>query len=274
MVSPDGSWSRNVDVVRSMTIEIVAAIFASAFLTSIMIALFMSVARTTLTATELWRNGLSISVFSPTLIGLFFASRMRQSLERLKVRHEKLIALAWIDALTGLLNREGFDAAAAAAFAEARRLGQPMSVLICDIDAFRGLNDKYGHGAGDIALRNLAQMLEESIGHRTSVLGRQGGDEFVILLPGVEAEEAVMIAEGLREVCEARALVEQDPAAKFTISVGAGTEATGASELGAVLRRADATLYRAKRAGGNQVVSAPTLFVQRQTSGRRGARPN
>jgi diguanylate cyclase (GGDEF)-like protein len=269
MAPPDGFWSRKVDVVRSITIDIVAAIFASAFLTSVTLALFLSVARTTLTPAELWRNGLSVSVFPPILISLLFAFRMRQSLERLKMTHEELIALAWIDALTGLLNRQGFDAAAADAFAEARRLGQPISALICDIDAFRGLNDKYGHRAGDIALRNLAQMLEESIGHRTSVVGRQGRDEFVILLPGVQAEEAVMIAEGLREVCEARALVEQDPAAKFTISVGAGTEATGASELGAVLGRADATLYRAKRAGGNQVVSAPTPFVQ-----RRDARPN
>ena len=274
MVSPDGSWPKNVDVMRSIIFEIVAAVFASAFLTSVMFALFLSVARTTPTAAELWRNGLSVSVIPPTLIGLLFAFRMSHSLKQLKVTHEELINLAWIDALTGLLNRQGFDAAAADAFAEACRLGQPISVLICDIDGFRSLNGKYGHGAGDIALRSLAQMLEESIGHRTSVVGRQGGDEFVILLPSVQADEAVMIADGLREACEARALVEQDPAAKFTISVGVGTEAMGASELGAVLRRADATLYRAKRAGGNQVVSAPTPCVQRPTSVPRGVWPN
>jgi diguanylate cyclase (GGDEF)-like protein len=274
MVYPDGSWPKNVDLMRSITIEIVAAIFASAFLTSVTFALFLSVARTTNTAAELWRNGLSVSVIPPALIGLLFAFRMSHSLKQLKVTHEELINVAWIDALTGLLNRQGFDVAAADAFAEACRLGQPISVLICDIDAFRSINDKFGHGAGDIALMSLAQMLEEAIGHRTSVTGRLGGAEFVILLPGVQAEEAVMIAEGLCEVCEARALVERDPAAKFTISVGVGTEATGASELAAVLRRADATLYRAKRAGGNQVVSAPATFVQRSTSVTRGVWPN
>jgi diguanylate cyclase (GGDEF)-like protein len=65
-----------------------------------------------------------------------------------------------IDGLTGLLNRPGFDAFSAEAFEETRRLGQPVSALVCDIDAFRGLNDRYGYNAGDLALRNLAEVLE------------------------------------------------------------------------------------------------------------------
>ena len=107
---------------------------------------------------------------------------------------------------------------------------------------------------------------KRSIGRRSAVLGRQGGDEFVILLPGIDLKAAVTIAEGLCEACEARALVHQDPAAKFTISVGVGTEASGASELGGLLRQTDAALYRAKRAGGNQVASGPGRFVQRQSA--------
>lgn len=263
MAASDGYWPKNVGVVRSITIQIVVAVFASAFLTSATIALFLSAdASKTLTAAELWRTGLSVSTISPTLICLLITFHTRQSLEELRMTHEELVSLAWLDAPTGLLNRQGFDAAAADAFAEARRLGQPISALMCDIDNFRGLNDKYGREAGDIALRTVAQMLEDLIGHHTAVLGRQGEDEFVMLLPGVEVEEAVRIAEGLREVCEARALVQQDRAAKFTISVGAGTELSAASELRAVVRYADAALYRAKRAGGNQVVVAPTPFVQ------------
>ena len=263
MAASDGYWPKNVGVVRSITIQIVVAVFASAFLTSATIALFLSAdASKTLTAAELWRTGLSVSTIPPTLICLLITFHTRQSLEELRMTHEELVSLAWLDAPTGLLNRQGFDAAAADAFAEARRLGQPISALMCDIDNFRGLNDKYGREAGDIALRTVAQMLEDSIGHHTAVLGRQGEDEFVMLLPGVEVEEAVRIAEGLREVCEARALVQQDRAAKFTISVGAGTESSAASELRAVVRYADAALYRAKRAGGNQVVVAPTPFVQ------------
>jgi diguanylate cyclase (GGDEF)-like protein len=137
---------------------------------------------------------------------------------------------------------------------------------MCDIDAFRGLNDRYGHEAGDLALRTLAQVLEESIGRRSAILGRQGGDEFVILLPGIDLKEAVTIAEDLCQVCEARALLQQDPAAKFTISVGVGAEASGTSELGGLLRQMDAALYRAKRAGGNQAASESGRFVRRQSA--------
>ena len=66
-----------------------------------------------------------------------------------------------------------------------------MSVLVCDIDAFRGHNDRYGYDAGDRALRNLAEVLEVAIGRRSAILGRQGGDEFVILLPGIDLKDAV-----------------------------------------------------------------------------------
>ena len=148
---------------------------------------------------------------------------------------------------------------------ETRRLGQPVSALLCDIDAFRRLNERYGHEAGDRALKNLAEVLEESIGNST-ILGRQGGDEFVIILPGIDLKAADTIAESLCEACEARALVQQDRAAKFTISVGVGTEASGASDLGGLLRQTDATLYRAKRAGGNQVASGPGRCVQRHSA--------
>jgi GGDEF domain-containing protein len=78
----------------------------------------------------------------------------------------------------------------------------------------------------------------------------------VILSPGVDLKDAATIAKGLCEVCEARVLVQQDPAGKFTISVGAGTEASGASELGGLLKQTDAALYRAKRAGGPSRVGA------------------
>jgi diguanylate cyclase (GGDEF)-like protein len=83
------------------------------------------------------------------------------------------------------------------------------SALVCDIDAVRGLNDRYGHEAGDRALIDFAEVVEESIGRRAAIIGRQGGDEFVILLPGVDLDEATMIAERLCEACEARALIKR-----------------------------------------------------------------
>jgi diguanylate cyclase (GGDEF)-like protein len=266
MVALDEFGPKTVGSMRSITIEIVTAIFALTSLSSLLVALRVSVACTTLTASELWQIILSFSAAPAILIGLIIAIRIRRALTRLKITHEELVSFAMIDALTGLLNRSGFDAAAAEAFEETRRLGQPVSALVCDVDAFRGLNDRYGHEAGDSALRNLAKVLEEAIGRRPAIPGRLGGDELVILLPGTDLKEAVTIAEGLCEGCEARALIQQDPAAKFTISVGVETEASGPSELGSLLRRTDAALYRAKRAGGNQVASGPALFVPRQST--------
>jgi diguanylate cyclase (GGDEF)-like protein len=220
----------------------------------------------TLTAGELWQIILSISAAPTVLIGWVIAVRIRQTLTRIELKHQELVSSARIDGLTGLLNRPGFDAVAAEAFEEARRWGQLVSALLCDIDAFRGLNERYGHKAGDRALKNFAEVLEESIGRRRAIIGRHGGDEFVILLPGIDLNEATMIAERLCEACEARALIHQHPAAKFTISVGVGTEALGPSELGGLLRQTDAALYRAKRAGGNQVASGSGRFVQRYSA--------
>ena len=88
----------------------------------------------------------------------------------------------------------------------------------------------------------------------------------MIFLPGIDLKEAVTIAEDVCEACEARALVQQEPAAKFTISVGVGTASSGTSELGVLLRQTDSALYRAKRAGGNQVASGPGLLVRRHSA--------
>jgi diguanylate cyclase (GGDEF)-like protein len=272
MVALDEISLRGIGAIRSITTEIVAAIFVSAFLTSVVIALRVSVACMTLSAGELWQIILSISA-AAILFSWIIASRIRQTLTRIELKHEELVSSARIDGLTGLLNRPGFDDVAAEAFEEARRSGQPVSALLCDIDAFRGLNERYGHKAGDRALKNFAEELEESIGRRSAIPGRQGADEFVVLLPGIDLNEATMIAERLCEACEARALVHQHPAAKFTISIGVGTEASGRSELGGLLRQTDAALYRAKRAGGNQVASGPGRFVQRYSAPNIGRFP-
>jgi diguanylate cyclase (GGDEF)-like protein len=265
MVALDEISLRRISAARSITTEIVVAIFVSAFLTSLVIALRVSLACTPLSAGELWQIILSISA-AAILFSWIIASRIRQTLTRIELKHQELVSSARIDGLTGLLNRPGFDAVAAEAFEETRRWGQLVSALLCDIDAFRGLNERYGHKAGDRALKNLAELLEESIGGRPAIIGRHGGDEFVILLPGIDLNEATMIAERLCEACEARALIHQHPAAKFTISVGVGTEASGPSELGGLLRQTDAALYLAKRAGGNQVGSGSTRFVQRHSA--------
>jgi diguanylate cyclase (GGDEF)-like protein len=266
MVPRDEVRRKSDTEIHSVTTEIVAAVFVSAFLTYLAIALRVSVACMILTAGELWQ--VIVTIFAPTcLIGFIIVIRVRQMLARIELKREEAVSSVMIDGLTGLLNRPGFDAVAAEALEEAQHLGQPVSALLCDVDAFRGLNERYGHEAGDRALKNLADVLEESIGRRSAIVCRQSGDEFLVLLPGIELKQAITIAEVLCEACEARALVQQEPAAKFTISVGVGTE-TSASELGGLLRQTEGALYRAKKAGGNQVASGPWR------SDHRGSAPN
>jgi diguanylate cyclase (GGDEF)-like protein len=273
MVALDESWPTRVDALRSITTEIVAAIFVSAFLTSLVIAWCVSAACMTLSARELWQIIFSISAAPTVLISWIIAIRIKRTLTRVELRDEEFVSSARIDGLTGFLNQPGFDVVAAEAFEETQRLGQPVSALLCDIDAFRDLNERYGHKAGDRALRNLAEVIEESIGCRSAILGRPGGDEFGILLPGIDLNEATMIAERLCEACEARVLLHQHPAGKFTISIGVGADASGASELGGLLRQTDTALYRAKRAGGNQVASGPERFGQRYSAPNVGRFP-
>ena len=157
MVALAEFWPRRVGASRSITTEIVAAIFVSAFLTSLVIALRVSVACMTLTAGELWQI-IFFSFGRAVLIGWIIAIRVRQTLTRIELEHEELVSSARIDGLTGLLNRPGFDAVAAEAFEQTRCSGQPVSALLCDIDAFRGLNERYGHKAGDGALKTLPRQ--------------------------------------------------------------------------------------------------------------------
>ena len=102
----------------------------------------VSVACMTLSAGELWQIILSISAAPTVLVGWIIAVRIRQTLTRIELKHQKLVRSARIDGLTGLRNRPGFDAIAAEAFEETRRSGQPVSALASDIDAFRGLNEE------------------------------------------------------------------------------------------------------------------------------------
>jgi diguanylate cyclase (GGDEF)-like protein len=253
-------WPNTARGFSSISAEIVATIFASALVTSYALALRISVACTPLTASELFQIILSISAVTATTIGLVVSPHLRRSFEQTAMADNELISLTCIDALTGLLGRSGFEAVATDVLEETGRARQPVSALLCDIDAFRSLNEKYGAEAGDRALKNLAEVLEQSVGRHPAIVGRQGGDEFAILLPSVDLSVALTIAQRICETCEARAVIQRDLAAKFTISVGVGTETSDASQLRDLLRQADAALYRAKRAGGNQVASRPGRF--------------
>jgi diguanylate cyclase (GGDEF)-like protein len=149
------------------------------------------------------------------------------------------------DGLTGLLNRQSFDLAVAGE----RRAGG--AVIMCDIDHFKLVNDRYGHAVGDDVLRAFAALLETT-GHRA---GRMGGEEFALLLPGRSAAEAASIAEMIRQRFHAGTSPGIAADHRLSASFGVAQYRTGADPK-RVFVRADAALYRAKEAGRNRVVVA------------------
>lgn len=167
----------------------------------------------------------------------------------LEAANRALDLQARTDALTGLLNRRGFETQMAFAVALARRSSRPLSLITVDVDHFKRVNDTYGHEAGDEVLRRLARTLESRL-RGSDVVARLGGEEFVALLPDTDLNGAQSIAQAL-----VTAMAEQQDPVVGTITVSAGVATMrGADDNGAaMLRRGDAALYEAKGQGRNRV---------------------
>lgn len=167
----------------------------------------------------------------------------------LEAANRALDLQARTDALTGLLNRRGFETQMAFGLAMARRSGRPLSLITVDVDHFKRVNDTYGHEAGDEVLRRVARTLEERL-RGSDVVARVGGEEFVVLLPDTDLAGAQAIAQAL-----VQAMADQQDPVVGTITVSAGVATMrGAQDNGTdILRRGDAALYEAKGQGRNRV---------------------
>jgi diguanylate cyclase (GGDEF)-like protein len=168
--------------------------------------------------------------------------------------NERLDRLAHVDELTGLLNRRALMEQLERAIAQAARQGGSLSILMLDMDAFKALNDRHGHLAGDVALRAVAAMVS---GHCREVdrLGRYGGEELLLMLPGAGLDEAGLIAERIRRAIAATEVPFGDARLRLTASIGVATLCRG-ERMESLIARADAALYRAKNAGRNAVRAA------------------
>jgi len=257
MIDPVGAAPSRVQIARRVGIPTLAAVVASAVLASLAtVALSGADASKTLTVADFWKISFPISLLAPALVCPVLAMHMSRLLRDLRRARDELLSIAQKYPLTGLLNRRGFDLAADRVFAESRRSGASIAALMCDIDMFKAINDKYGHEFGDMALKGVAEVLRASIGARTAVLGRQGGEEFAILLLGVDFAEGVEIAELVRAACAANRFESEGVATRITLSIGIASQAPWGAEPRALLNRADAALYQAKRDGRNRVVPA------------------
>ena len=169
--------------------------------------------------------------------------------EKMAQAQAQLEAAAWQDELTGVANRRHLMQWSAAALAKQQ---QAMGVLLLDIDHFKSVNDRYGHAAGDEALRVVAQVLRNSIRPGDTV-GRYGGEEFAMLLPGTDLVSALAIAERVRANIAAIGVLHEDRSFSLTTSIGVASVMPGEVALDAALDRADRALYRAKSGGRNRV---------------------
>lgn len=157
---------------------------------------------------------------------------------------------AMTDLLTGLFNRRAFLEASERIIAQRARRRHPVSVLLFDLDRFKSINDRFGHAVGDDALKLFARTASANM-RTTDVIGRLGGEEFAVILPGNTAE-ATMVAERLRSAFEAAGVEISGHHIGATVSIGVAT-AIPPLDFDAMLVRADAALYRAKHNGRNRI---------------------
>ena len=163
---------------------------------------------------------------------------------RLAIRYQQL---ASTDGLTGLYNRRHFMEMAEGAFAHAQRLGQQLVVLMIDVDRFKQINDVHGHAVGDRVLGDVAQACREYV-RPDDIVGRYGGDEFIVLIPRTASARAAEIAAQLTGP-PARVPSDDGMRVSFTLSIGIA-ECADCRDLPSLLARADMAMYEAKRAGG------------------------
>lgn len=174
----------------------------------------------------------------------------------LRSANAKLQELSRSDPLTGLANRRHFDDVKDNEFRRAQRLGQPLSVLLCDVDYFKRYNDTYGHAQGDDCLKLVAETLKQTFARAGELPARIGGEEFAVLLPGCDAAQATKAAERLRQALVDQGIPHADSqvAPHVTLSVGvAQFDPATMDRFETLLQHADKALYRAKNLGRNQV---------------------
>ena len=172
--------------------------------------------------------------------------------------HAEVKLMAMTDVVSGLPNRRAFDETLYAEITRASRYSQPLSLIILDLDSFKEYNDRWGHPAGDVRLREIAHLLRSSV-RDPDLAARYGGEEFAIILPNTSKGGAIRLAQRLRQAAAASAPQKNedgDPIAGYTLSLGVATYPDDATSMEELLLMADNAELTAKRLGKNQVYAA------------------
>ncbi|MGD0585285.1 MAG: diguanylate cyclase [Oryzomonas sp.] len=176
--------------------------------------------------------------------------------DELKKTNQRLTEASNTDPLTGLYNRRYLMSFLECELARSGRTQEPLSILMIDIDHFKNVNDTYGHQAGDVVLKSIADVARANL-RCYDIAARYGGEEFVLVLPGTELSGALIVAERLRAAV--RAATYHPPCEALTVMVSIGVAAISLAQVDAIealLKRADEALYRAKEAGRNRIEAA------------------
>ncbi len=181
-------------------------------------------------------------------VRLEIAERILKVHAQLARQNERLEELAAVDELTGTKNRRRFREDLDLLYAQAQRLGSPLSLIMLDLDQFKQYNDAFGHPAGDEILKRLGSTLRSTL-RSHDVVARYGGEEFVILLPATDQDEAMEVAERLRSSIASDAW----PRREVTASLGVGTIGPSTSSASVLVEQADQAMYQSKQAGRNRV---------------------
>ncbi len=176
--------------------------------------------------------------------------------DKLRDSVQATIEMAVTDSLTGLHNRRYLDSHMSVMFEEAQQRAKPLSLVICDIDHFKLVNDRHGHDAGDEVLLEFANRVRKNV-RNIDLACRYGGEEFVVVMPDTDLQMARTAAERIREEVATHPFVIKGGVAQLpvTVSIGLATMQAGDSSALKILKRADVALYNAKRAGRNQVMT-------------------
>ncbi|MDR5892735.1 GGDEF domain-containing protein [Halomonas mongoliensis] len=181
--------------------------------------------------------------------------RLKEEIAERKALEARLRYMACTDGLTGVANRRHFFELATQELRRARRDGTPLAICMVDVDLFKRLNDHHGHAVGDMVLTRVADCCR-SVLRECDVVGRYGGEEFVIVLPLADLATAAIVGERLRQQVSALQLPMLPPQTPLSVTVGISQLAPGESRLDPALLRADRALYAGKAAGRNCVVVA------------------
>ncbi len=166
---------------------------------------------------------------------------------------QKLKEMATTDGLTGLPNRRSFQDELARQLAHSNRFNTPTSIILCDVDKFKGVNDTYGHSVGDEVLKVVGRLLKEIVVRDTDMPSRYGGEEFIIICGGTDTNGATQLADRIRREMAQQVFQTEKGELRCTISMGVCTFPELARTKEDLINRADAALYAAKEGGRNQV---------------------